>query len=265
MAAVNDGKMWGFIDAKGNVLIKPQYSYVESFYKGLAAVRVDDVYSYIDKTGKVVWHEVEEIEIQGPDGVLGKLIKMKTKSGQYDLLIKYPHVVAMSNNDIQNKINELLKVQSGIEYKGQSDETYRQDYDVMLNKSGIMSILNNSYMYMKGAAHGMSMRSAVNIDMTDGSLYTLKDLFKPGVDYKGKLNTIIKKKLADDNIPLLREFDGINDKQEYYLMDKELVVYYQLYDYTPYAYGFLEFYIPYEDIIDIIDKKGPIERILESK
>jgi hypothetical protein len=264
-AAIYDGKYWGFIDSKGNVVIKPQYDYVERFHKGLGAVRADYTFSYVDLQGRLVWHEVEETEIQGPDGILGRLIKMKLRSNKYDLLIKYPQVVDMINNELQNKINGLLKTQSGTDYKGQAEETYRQDYDVMVNKSGIMSILNNSYMYMQGAAHGMSMRSAINIDMTDGKLYTLKDLFKPGTDYKNKLNTIIKKKLLEDNLPLLREFNGINDKQEYYLTDNELVVYYQLYDYTPYAYGFLEFYIPYESINEIIDKKGPISRVMESR
>jgi len=264
-AAVNDGNNWGYIDIKGNMVIKPQYSYAEGFYKGLASVRYEDALSYIDRSGKLIWYEVEVTEIQGSDGVLGRLIKLKLKNDQYDLLIKYPQAVDMNNKELQNKINMLLKSQSGTEYKGQKDEFYRQDYDVMLNKAGIMSILNNSYLYMKGAAHGMSMRSSINIDMTDGRLYTLKDLFKPSADYKTKLNTIIKKKLLEDNTPLLREFEGIKDNQEYYLTDKELVVYYQLYDYTPYAYGFLEFYIPYESISDMIDKQGPIARIMESK
>lgn len=262
-AAVYDGKNWGYIDIEGNMTIPAQYSYIERFYKGLAAVRFEDALSYIDRGGKLIWHEVEEVNIQGPEGVMGRLISMKLKSKQYNLLIKYPQVVDMRNIELQNKINALLKSQSGIDYKGQVEEIFRQDYDVMLNKGGIMSILNNSYMYMNGAAHGMSMRSAINIDMTDGRLYALKDLFRPGEDYKNKLNTIIKKKLLEDNLPLLREFTGINDKQEYYLMDNELVIYYQLYDYTPYAYGFLEFYIPFESISDSIDKKGPMGRILD--
>lgn len=262
-AAVYDGKYWGYIDNKGNEVIKPQFNYVEKFHKDLAAVRIDDVFSYVDLQGKLIWHEVENIEIQGPEAVLGRLVKMKIQSNQVDLAIKYPYVIDMNNNELQNKINDLLKTQSGADYKGRPDETFRQDYDVMLNKNGIVSILNQSDMYMKGAAHGLSMRSAINIDMTDGKLYALKDLFKAGSDYKSKLNAIIRGKLVADNVPLLRGFEGVGDKQEYYLTEKELVVYYQLYDYTPYAYGFLEFYIPYKDITNIIDKNGPIARILE--
>ena len=262
-AEVYDGKYWGYIDNKGNMVIKPQYNYVERFYKGLAAVRINDVSSYMDLKGKLIWHEVENIEILGTNGVLGRLMKMKIHNNKYDLTIKYPYVIDMNNTTLQNKINELIKSQSGVDYKGRSDETFRQDYDVMLNKSGMISILNQSHMYMKGAAHELSMQSAINIDMTNGKLYDLKDLFKAGSDYKGKLNKVIKAKLTNDNIPLLRGFAGISDKQEYYLTEKELVVYYQLYDYTPYAYGFLEFYIPYEELTNLIDKKGPITRVLK--
>jgi|GEM_PF-124595 len=264
-AAVYDGKSWGYIDAKGTMLIKPQFSYAEKFHKGLAQVRIDDVLSYIDRAGNMIWHEVEEVEIHGSDDILGRIIKMKIQGDQFDLVIKYPHVVDMKDKELQSRINEILRKQSGTEYKGQAGETFRQDYDVMTNKEGIVSILNNSYMYMQGAAHGMSMRSAINMDMSDGKLYALKDLFKAGADYKGRLDKVVKKKLAEDNIPLLREFEGINDKQEYYLMDSELVIYYQLYDYTPYAYGFLEFYIPYESISDIIDRNGPIGKIMKLK
>lgn len=262
-AAVSSGENWGYIDSKGAMAIKPQYSYADRFYKGLATVRLDDVLSMIDKEGKLIWHEAEKVDIQGPEGVLGKLIKMKVKSDKYDLMIKYPQAIDIKDKELQNKINRTLMEQSGTDYKGKAGETFRQDYDVLLNKNGIMSILSSSYMYMQGAAHGMAMRTAINMDMTTGRLYSLQDLFRPGVDYKKKLNNIIKNQIAENNPPLLRDFEGINDNQEYYLTDKELVIYYQLYDYTPYAYGFLEFYIPYESISGIIDKKGPIGRVVE--
>lgn len=260
-AAVSDGKNWGYIDSKGRLAMKLQYSYADRFYKGLAAVRLDDVLSMVDNQGKLIWHETEKVDIQGLKEVLGTLIKMKIKSETYDLMIKYPQVIDMKDKVLQNKINQILMQQSGTDYKGQQGETFRQDYDVLLNKSGIMSIVNSSFMYMQGAAHGMAMRNAINIDMTTGRLYDLQDLFKLGADYKSKLNDIIKNQIAEDNPPLLREFQGINENQEYYLTEKELVIFYQLYDYTPYAYGFLEFYIPYESINNIIDKKGPLGRI----
>jgi hypothetical protein len=262
-APVYDGKYWGYINRKGALVIDPQYTYVESFQKGLAPVRIDEVLSYVDTAGRLVWHEVEDIVIRGTEGASGRVIKMKKKSSQFDRVIKYPHVTDMYNKALQNNINKILESQSGIYYEGKEDETYRQDYDILLNQGGILSILTKSEMYVKGAAHGMSMRSSINLDAAEGKLYDLEDLFRAGVDYKSKLNRIIKKKLADDHAPLLREFDGIKERQAYYLTEKELVIYYQLYDYTPYAYGFLEFYIPYSSIRDMVNMQGPLGKILK--
>lgn len=54
MAAVKlDGK-WGFIDTNGTVVISPKYDGAYSFSEGLAAVQSNGKWGYIDKTGAVV-------------------------------------------------------------------------------------------------------------------------------------------------------------------------------------------------------------------
>lgn len=44
---------WGYMDAKGNVLVKPQYDYAEQFSDGLGLVRLEGKYGYIDGNGKI--------------------------------------------------------------------------------------------------------------------------------------------------------------------------------------------------------------------
>lgn len=44
----------GFIDAKGRVIIAPQFDKVKPFSEGLAAVMIGDKWGYIDRAGKVV-------------------------------------------------------------------------------------------------------------------------------------------------------------------------------------------------------------------
>lgn len=53
LAVMKDGK-WGFADAKGKMVIKPQFVDAGSFSNGLAAVNIDGKWGYIDKNGKVV-------------------------------------------------------------------------------------------------------------------------------------------------------------------------------------------------------------------
>jgi hypothetical protein len=55
-SAANPLGLWGFIDKKGNWVIKPVYTFANSFTNGEARVMKDDKVFYIDKVNKVV-HE----------------------------------------------------------------------------------------------------------------------------------------------------------------------------------------------------------------
>lgn len=45
---------YGYIDNKGNVIVKPRFHEARSFYEGLAAVRRGSKWGFIDRTGKLV-------------------------------------------------------------------------------------------------------------------------------------------------------------------------------------------------------------------
>ena len=47
MASIEINDKWGFIDADGNIVIEPKYSYVQFFSEGLAGVQVDGKYGFI--------------------------------------------------------------------------------------------------------------------------------------------------------------------------------------------------------------------------
>lgn len=52
----NQGLFWGYINEKGNVIVKPKYLSAMDFSEGLAAVREKGTYGYIDENGK---YEIE--------------------------------------------------------------------------------------------------------------------------------------------------------------------------------------------------------------
>ncbi|MFN4152213.1 MAG: WG repeat-containing protein, partial [Candidatus Sericytochromatia bacterium] len=53
LAAVRTDTKFGFIDKTGKMVIEPKYTYVGSFYQGYASVSIDGVnYIYVDKNGK---------------------------------------------------------------------------------------------------------------------------------------------------------------------------------------------------------------------
>ena len=53
-AAVNISGRWGFMNAKGNVVIEPIFDEVSDFYCGYAAVKQGTSYGVIDEKGKYV-------------------------------------------------------------------------------------------------------------------------------------------------------------------------------------------------------------------
>lgn len=62
LAAIKQGNLWGYIDTKGSLVIKPQFVRAEYFFDGLARVRKPDaksvtgsLWGYINKTGKLVY------------------------------------------------------------------------------------------------------------------------------------------------------------------------------------------------------------------
>jgi hypothetical protein len=51
MLVVRQGDLFGYADTTGKVVIEPKYEYAGLFYEGLAAVKYNGKYGYIDKTG----------------------------------------------------------------------------------------------------------------------------------------------------------------------------------------------------------------------
>jgi serine/threonine-protein kinase len=54
LAAVKIDNKYGYIDQIGEVVIQPQFDAANKFSEGLAAVKIDNKYGYIDQTGQVV-------------------------------------------------------------------------------------------------------------------------------------------------------------------------------------------------------------------
>ena len=54
LAAVKINNKYGFIDKTGTVIIPPNYDYAGYFEEGLAKVQINDKWGYIDKAGTMV-------------------------------------------------------------------------------------------------------------------------------------------------------------------------------------------------------------------
>jgi hypothetical protein len=134
-------------------------------------------------------------------------------------------------------------------------------YELKNNQRGILSLSMINYAYT-GGAHGMTYIRSLTFNVSSGKQYTLRELFKPGTDYVQRLSDIVQQQIKARNIQLLGEFESIRHDQDYYIADKSLVIYFQLYEITPYVAGFQYFPISIYDIQDIIDEEGPLGRMI---
>ncbi len=168
----------------------------------------------------------------------------------------------MINNSILDAVYDLIRLQG---YVQDPTKTLTGDYHVKLFKNGLLSLLYENYGYAQHAAHGITYQSSQTFNLEDGSEYRLEDLFKPGSNYVDRLSDIIRREFKSRDIPMLTEFKAIDRNQSFYLTDQAVGIYFQLYEYTPYVYGFPTFEIPFRDLMDIIDPNGPIGRLLNAQ
>lgn len=182
--------------------------------------------------------------------------------------VYYPSVTNLNNHAIQRKINhtiihtlnEILVEQNF--YDSNLVELIA-NFEIKTNERGILS-LNLIVYSFTGGAHGMTIVKSLTFDTKTGSQYNmLKDLFKPGSEYEKKINQIIRQRIKDWDIQLLDPpFKGIHSNQDFYIADVTLVIYFQLYDISPYVSGFPYFPIPILDLAESIRSEGPLNTMM---
>lgn len=177
----------------------------------------------------------------------------------------YPKVYGLDNLLIQEKINSelynlMLKV---IKSLIQPDlPTYVTGfYEIKTNERNVLSITSSGIGNF-GGAHPTTVVKSVNIDVTTAKNYELYELFKPNSDYIKILSDMIEKQIKERDIPLLGDFKGIKPNQDYYIADKNLIIYFQQYEIAPYVAGLPYFSIPIYDISDIILPDSILDRML---
>ncbi|MFZ7103552.1 MAG: DUF3298 domain-containing protein [Peptococcaceae bacterium] len=169
-----------------------------------------------------------------------------------------PSAEGMINYTIYNTVQKLLWEQG---YFQNPLANVTGGFEIKNNQRDILSLSVINYTFA-GGAHGMTIIKSLTADISTGRFYKLADLFKPGSNYVEVLSNIIKAQIAARDIMLLGEFTRIRPNQDFYIADKSLVIYFQLYEITPYAYGFPYFPISVYELTDIINEKGPLARML---
>lgn len=179
----------------------------------------------------------------------------------------YPHVYQVKNRQFERFMNRsivketqnLINIQAGD--SPATVEWLNGSYEIKNNQREVLSLslANNAYHFH--AAHPMTYIKALTFDLKGEKKCILKDFFKPGSDYIGRISELIKLQIKERDIFLISDFTAIKPDQDFYVADKALVIFFQLYDITPYAFGFPMFPISVYALQDIIKEDGPLGRM----
>lgn len=182
-------------------------------------------------------------------------------------VVHYPKAVRMRSRNFQRTINRTIVAETQKlihEQVGNMPSTVEEmqgSFEIKNNQREVLSLSLSNYTYHAHAAHGMTFIRSLTFDLEKEKICSLKDLFKPGSDYVKRLSDLVAAQIKERDIPLLGEFTGIRPNQDFYIADKALVIYFQLYEITPYVAGFPMFPIPIFDLQDIIEESGPLGRM----
>lgn len=191
--------------------------------------------------------------------------------------IEYPTITLFNETYVQMKINSIFYnianqffinalytlLPSAIEqYEYEVKEGYPfnpyeavMKYNTTLNDNCTLSTYFDQYEYT-GGAHGNTLRLSNTLNLQNGNIINLEDLFRNNQNYienilnyiniQAKQNTIDNPGIYFDNYPelIIQNFN----KNNFYLTGEAVNIYYQQYEIAPYSTGIVVFELPYKNL-----------------
>lgn len=264
LSSVSNGQITFFINRNGKRvkhLPNVQGAGTLSIEGNLIKANVNQRTSYYDASGSLVWEPNTLIPLNPP-----YQIREKYYNPNKDYYVYYPQIEGMNNQIVQKQVNQRLKELSQVKNVPshvQLEASYAGDFTVKFYQKDLLVLELTSYEYPFGAAHGMPSQVEVHINLANGNVYQLKDLFKPGSDYVRVLSDIIGKQIETNpeySYVFADSYKGIEANQPFYVTADALYVYFNPYEISPYAAGFPTFKIPFHQLNEIIDFDGEFWR-----
>ncbi len=139
--------------------------------------------------------------------------------------------------------------------------------NIRYNQDFILSLEYQDYGYT-GGTHGIEVNKFNVIDLKNGNIITIDDIFEDG--YKPKLTKILNQKLRElylikpeDNLKDVGFFvDEVEPNNNIYINKDGIGFYYNSYEIAPYSNGHTDIFISFEDVEDILKNVGAVYRII---
>jgi|SRR5699024_7841200 len=188
---------------------------------------------------------------------------------QNDQIIFVPQIIHFKNPLIMKKVNRKIEITIRYlmqrQYEEQGFSSFDQMigmYEIKTNERNVLSISFTNYAIANHAAHGLTLMKSLTFDLETGESKRLQRLFDSKSNYVDRISSIVKDQISERDIPVFEPFTSISPYQEFYVADKALIIYFAIYEITPYYVGFPMFPISIYSLEDIIKEGSILERLL---
>lgn len=185
--------------------------------------------------------------------------------------LEYPFISNMESENLENNINgeiidaldNLLQNQVFVP-ENTNFQKVQSSYEIPLDGYGLLSLVMSIGTLVEGEKLPRITFDSTTIDLNTGNVYDFQDLFNKRSNYQKDISKLAMDAAKKQNVKFVSPYEGITDGQKYYLTPEELVLYYQVDEYTPASQGLFRVPIPYSLITKYLSPKSPINKILNS-
>lgn len=182
---------------------------------------------------------------------------LEHREGESTLSLEYPVLIGDSvnisriNSEIESRVNTFAdEAAEALQSRGIDEPPYNftGTFMVTYNKDGVINIVMQENAFT-GGAHGIDSRESMAFSLATGERLELDDLLLKGnPDYITDLNPIVLEHL--EGVPgYFGDFEALDSNPRFFLRHEGIVLYFEPYEYTAYAEGFQEIYVPFDSIL----------------
>lgn len=261
---VSDGKKIYYLDARLNRAADlPEFEGRGLMLADGSLLRgtINEQLTVAERSGKILSKDEKLTLLEG--GIKARFVTQYPHD--YTTII-YPILEGLEDAWIEEQLNRFIQqeAESYVSFDGtyaEVDHYFFPDTRINCSVNIIKDLLHielNVSDYWLGAAHPGYYWINLYVNIQDGRNFEIDHLFKSPEDARRRLSEKVNEAARKLNEESYDYYDTVEPHQirNFQLGKDGLTVYFSLYEIAPYAAGIPEFYIPYTEIMDLIDTEG---------
>lgn len=208
---------------------------------------------------------LEGVPLIGPLASVMTIDKLHEESWHKKLDVETPQVAGLNNRQLEDALNALFadKARAVIDdfqaiVMDEGHTAMQFGYEVLANDEDLLTI---DIFRFEAQGSSMTWHTYYTVDLKQGRLLTLADLFVQGADYAPRLTELVRADLDRQELPYFPEdFTGVSPEQGFYVdAEGRLVICFEKYSIAPGYLGEIRSVIPTEGIADLLAQGAPLK------